>query len=540
MVEAARRASESGVPIGGATGKMAHRAVPAQGTAGWRMTGNAIERVVIVGGGTAGWMAASFLSQALGSSIAIELVESDEIGIVGVGEATIPPIRNFNKALGIDEDAFARATQASFKLGIQFRNWGALGDSYVHGFGTMGHMTGVVDFHHFWLKMYQAGKVDRIDDYSINLLACEQNKFMRATDQYPNSPLKDIGHAFHFDAGLYARFLRTYAEQQGVRRTEGRITGVQQHPETGFVTSVTLQDGRTCAGDLFVDCSGFHGLLIEKTLQTGYEDWSHWLPCNRALAVPCASVSPLTPYTRSTAHGAGWQWRIPLQNRIGNGHVYCSEYISDDEAAAVLMANLDGEPLADPRPIRFTTGVRKRFWNRNVVAIGLASGFMEPLESTSIHLIQKGVSRLVSLFPNRGFSEVDIDEFNRQSRAEFEQVRDFIILHYHATARTDSPFWRHCATMPIPDTLQRKIDLFRSNGRIIRENNELFAEVSWFQVMFGQGIRPQGYHGLVDARPEALVANMLADVKRVMHGVVDMMPTHEAFIAANCPAPPMA
>jgi tryptophan 7-halogenase len=501
---------------------------------------SAIERVVIVGGGSAGWMAAAFLSQALGRRIAIELVESDDIGIVGVGEATIPPIRNFNSALGIDEDEFVRATQASFKLGIQFRDWGRLGHSYVHGFGTMGHSTGVVDFHHFWLKMHQAGEVDRIDDYSINLLACEQNKFMRATDKYPNSPLQHIAHAFHFDAGLYARFLRAYAERHGVVRSEGRIVEVRQHAETGFVTEVVLDGGRTIAGDLFVDCSGFHGLLIEKTLQTGYEDWTHWLPCNRALAVPCVSVSPLTPYTRSTARAAGWQWRIPLQSRIGNGHVYCSDFISDDEAAAVLMANLDGEALAEPRQIRFTTGRRRRFWNRNVVAIGLSSGFLEPLESTSIHLIQKGVSRLVALFPNRGFAQADIDEFNRQSLAEFEQVRDFIILHYHASERTDSAFWNHCRTMPIPDTLREKIELFRSNGRIFRVGNELFSEVSWFQVMFGQGIVPSGYHGLVDVKPEDKIRHMLQDVKRVMHGVAELMPTHEAFIEAHCKAPPLS
>jgi len=498
-----------------------------------------VKRVLIVGGGTAGWMAASFLSQALGKGIRIEVVESDEISTVGVGEATIPPINNFNTALGIDEDEFVKATQASFKLGIQFKNWGALGDTYIHGFGSMGHTTGVVDFHHYWLKMFQEGKVDRTDDYSINLLACEKNKFLRATDKYPNSPLADIGHAFHFDAGLYARFLRGYSEQHGVVRTEGKITSVQQHPESGFLTSVTLESGAVIEADLFVDCSGFRGLLIEQTLKTGYHDWSHWLPVNRAMAVPCESVSPLTPYTRSTARGAGWQWRIPLQNRIGNGHVYCSEYISDDEAASVLLANLDGKALADPRPLRFTTGMRKQFWNKNVVAIGLSSGFMEPLESTSIHLIQKGISRLVSFFPDKGFEQADIDEFNRQSRVEFEQIRDFIILHYTATTRDDTPFWNYVRTMPIPDTLRQKIDLFKSNGRLFRINNELFTEVSWFEVMFGQGIRPKGYHPLVDAKPAELIERMVADVKRVMHGVVDLMPTHEAFIAQNCKAEPL-
>jgi tryptophan halogenase len=504
------------------------------------MSEASIRKVLIVGGGTAGWMSAAFLSQALGKNVQIQLIESDEISTIGVGEATIPPINNFNRALGIDENEFIKATQATFKLGVQFRNWGALGDQYTHGFGAMGHNTGVVDFQHFWLKMFQAGKVERIDDYSLNLLACEHNKFIRATDKYPNSPLGDIGHAFHFDAGLYARFLRNYAEQHGVLRTEGKVTSVQQHPETGFVTSVTMENGDVHAADLFVDCSGFRALLIEQTLQTGYVDWSHWLPCNRAIAVPCESVSPITPYTRATAHSAGWQWRIALQNRIGNGHVYCSQFISDDEASSVLMARLDGKPLAEPRPLKFVTGRRKQFWNKNVVAIGLSSGFIEPLESTTIHLIQKGVSRLVSLFPNQGFSQVDIDEFNRQSVDEIEQVRDFVVLHFHATKRDDSEFWNYCRTMPIPDNLRRKIELFRSNGRIYRDNNELFAEISWFQVLFGQGIRPRGYHPLVDAKADELVEKMLADVHRVMHSVVEQMPTHEAFIAENCKAPALA
>ena len=501
------------------------------------MASPAIKKVLIVGGGTAGWMCASFLAQSINGAVEIQVIESDDIGIVGVGEATIPPILNFNRALGIDEDEFVKATQATFKLGIQFVNWGTLGHRYIHGFGTMGHSTGIVDFHHYWLKMFQAGKVKRIEDYSLNLLACEQNKFMRATDQYENSPLKDIGHAFHFDAGLYARFLGGYARKLGVIRTEGKIASVQQHPESGFVTSVTMENGDVHAADLFVDCSGFRGLLIEQTLETGYEDWRHWLPCDRALAVPCESVSPLTPYTRSTARSAGWQWRIPLQSRIGNGHVYCSEFTSDDEASAVLLANLDGKALADPRPLRFVSGRRKKFWNKNVVAIGLASGFMEPLESTSIHLIQKGISRLVSFFPNQGFEQTDIDEFNRQSIIEVEQIRDFIVLHYKATQRADSPFWDYCRNMSIPDSLQRKIDLFRSNGRIYRDNGELFAEVSWFQVMMGQGIVPQGYHALADAKSPELVERMVADVYRVMHGVVERMPTHEEFISKHCKAP---
>ena len=503
------------------------------------MNSNNIQKVLIVGGGTAGWMSAAYLSQALGKGYQIQLIESDEISTVGVGEATIPPILNFNRALGIDENEFIKATQATFKLGIQFNNWGALGESYIHGFGAMGHNTGFVDFHHFWLKMYLAGKVDRIDDYSINLLAAEQNKFARASKEIKNSPLEDIGHAFHFDAGLYAAFLRKYCEKKGILRTEGKIDAVQTHPENGFVQSVTMQNGDIHYADLFIDCSGFRGLLIEQTLQSGYDDWSHWLPCDSALAVPCESVSPLLPYTRSTAHSAGWQWRIPLQNRIGNGHVFCSQFMGEDQARQILLNNLDGKPLAEPRLLRFITGKRKKFWNKNVVAIGLSSGFMEPLESTSIHLIQKGISRLGAFFPNNGFNKPDIDEFNRQSELEFEQIRDFIILHYHATKREDSDFWNYCRTMPIPDSLQQKIDLFRTNGRIFRFNNELFSEVSWFQVMFGQGIQPQSYHPFVDNKSEEIIEKMIADVKRVMHGVVNIMPTHEEFIAKNCKAEPL-
>ncbi len=503
------------------------------------MSNKAIKKVVIVGGGTAGWMTASFLSQALPKDVQINLIESDEISTIGVGEATIPPIINFNLALGLDENTFIKDTQATFKLGIQFKNWGKLGDSYLHGFGSMGHSTGLIDFHQYWLKMHQAGKADRIEDYSINLLACEKNKFRRATNEYPNSPLEHIGHAFHFDAGLYAKFLRNYSEKNAVIRHEGKISSVQQQPETGFVTSVTMENGDVHSADLFVDCSGFRGLLIEQTLQTGYDDWSHWLPNNRAWAVPCESVSPLTPYTRSTAHSAGWQWRIPLQSRIGNGHVFSNNFMSEDEAASILMNNLDGKALAEPRLIKFVTGKRKKFWNKNVVAIGLSSGFMEPLESTSIHLIQKGISRLVSFFPNQGFNQVDIDEFNRQSLVEFEQIRDFIILHFHATQRTDSDYWNYVRTMPVPETLKNKIELFNSNGRIYRNNNELFTEVSWFQVMFGQGIKPQGYHPLVDAKSDELVEKMVANVKHVMHGVADLMPTHEQFIADNCKAPAM-
>lgn len=503
------------------------------------MGSNTIKKVLIVGGGTAGWMCASVLLHTLSKHYEIQLIESDEISTVGVGEATIPSILNFNALLGIEENEFMRKTQATFKLGIQFKNWGTLGGTYIHGFGGMAIDTGLVDFHHYWLKMFQDGKVSQLDDYSVNLLACKFNKFTRADAAKVNTPQAQIRHAFHFDAGLYAKFLREYSEKLGVRRTEGKITSVSQHPESGFVTSVNMENGDVHEADLFVDCSGFRGLLIEQTLHTGYDDWSHWLPCDSALAVPCESVSPLVPYTRSTAHGAGWQWRIPLQSRIGNGHVFSSRFMSQDEASAILLSNLDGPALADPRLIRFTTGKRKKFWNKNVVAIGLASGFMEPLESTSIHLIQRGIVRLTEFFPNQGFNSADIDEFNRQSATEFEQIRDFIILHYHAAQRTDSEFWRYCSTMDIPESLKHKIELFRSNGRVFQKNNETFGVSSWFQVMFGQGIQPLGYHPLVDNTTETQIANMLVNVKSVMNVAVKQMPTHETFVAQHCKAAPL-
>jgi tryptophan 7-halogenase len=500
------------------------------------MRENCLKKVLIVGGGTAGWMSAAVLLHSLGARYQIQLIESDEISTVGVGEATIPSIMKFNALIGIDENEFMRQTQASFKLGIQFKNWGAKGDSYIHGFGSMGRKTGLVDFLHYWLKAYQAGRVARLDDYSINLLACEHNKFMRAATHSPNSPLADLRHAFHFDAGLFAKYLRGYSEKRGVVRTEGKITQVHTHPETGFVTGVTMENGSLHEADLFIDCSGFRGLLIEQTLHTGYDDWSHWLPCDSALAVPCEATSPLLPYTRATAHSAGWQWRIPLQSRTGNGHVFSSRFMSVDEATSVLMNHLDGKALAEPRLIRFVTGKRKQFWNKNVVAIGLSSGFIEPLESTSIHLIQQGIVRLIELFPNRSFNAADIDEYNRQSALEFEQIRDFIVLHYHTTTRSDSPFWDYCRGMSVPDTLLHKTELFRSSGRFFHKGDELFGDASWAQVMLGQGIKPQGYHPLVDNTADEPIYQMLANVKAVMHATVQQMPTHAQYIGQQCKA----
>ena len=496
--------------------------------------------MVIVGGGTAGWMTACALAKVLESQCRIRLVESDEIGIIGVGEATIPHIGEFNRALEIDEDEFMRATQATFKLGIEFVNWGAIGDRYIHGFGFVGHATQALPFHHFWLRMRQAGKAQPLEAYSINTAAPRDARFMRARKDMQGSPVADISHAFHFDAGLYARYLRAYAERLGVRRTEGRIVQVQQREGDGFIDAVVMEGGERIAGDFFIDCSGLRGLLIEQTLKSGFEDWSHWLPMDRALAIPCRSAGPLLPMTRATAHRAGWQWRIPLQHRTGNGHIYCSSFMEQDEAARILLEHLDGEPLSEPRPLRFKTGRRKQFWNRNCVAVGLSSGFLEPLESTSIHLIHTAISRIINFFPRAGFDAADIAEYNAMTQWEYERIRDFLILHYKVTERDDSTFWDYCRTMAIPDSLRHKIDLFRSNGRVFRDLQELFAEPSWLQVMIGQRIVPRGYHPLADLRSEGEVEAYVRNVAEVIAKCVKVMPTQADYIAQHCAAPAAA
>ncbi|TFW28828.1 tryptophan halogenase family protein [Duganella callida] len=493
-----------------------------------------IKQVVIVGGGTAGWMTASALARVLEGKIQITLIESDDIGSVGVGESTIPMIKLFNAVLGIDEDEFMRATHATFKLGIEFRDWGRVGDNYMHGFGIFGQDLATLPFYQYWLRLHLAGKAPDLENYSINRMAAKAGKFMRADRSHGNSPLGDIVHAFHLDAGLYARYLRQYAEARGVSRIEGKVVDALTRASDGHVDAVRMENGDLVSGDLFIDCSGFRALLIEQALHTGFEDWSHWLPCDRAWAVPCELSGELQPYTRATARPAGWQWRIGLQHRTGNGHVYAARFMSDDEAAAILMANLDGRPLAEPRLLRFTAGKRKQVWNKNVVAVGLSSGFLEPLESTSIHLIQSTIARLITFFPDRGFSEADIAEFNRQCDFEVERIRDFLILHYHATERDDTPFWNHVRTMDIPDTLRAKMDLWRSRGRIVRNDNELFAEVGWLQVLHGQRVPAAGHHPLADLMEEREVADYLGDIASVINACVEQMPTHAAYIEARC------
>ncbi len=500
------------------------------------MNEDRIRSIAIIGGGTAGWMTAAALSKILGRDYAsITLVESDAIGTVGVGEATIPQINVFNRMLGIDENDFVKRTKGSFKLGIQFVDWAKKGHSYFHPFGKYGVDMEGVSFHAYWLRLYQQGLAPWIDEYSLQAKAAEMGKFMRPIDA-GNSPLSQIAYAFHFDAGLYALFLREYAEAAGTVRHEGKVVQVHQRSDDGFISAVELEDGTRIEADLFIDCSGFRGLLIEGTMQAGYTDWSKWLPCNSAVAVPCESVAEITPYTRSTARDAGWQWRIPLQHRTGNGYVYCSDYISDDEAAATLLANLDGKPLADPRFIKFTTGHRNTYWVKNCVAIGLSSGFMEPLESTSIWMIQTGIARLLAMFPDRNFAPADIERYNRILTTETEEIRDFIVLHYKVTQRDDTPFWNYVRTMDIPERLAEKMRVYENTGRTFRENDELFNDTSWFAVMVGQQMMPRTFDPVAQLLPLAETQERLDQIKGAVAASADYMPVHNDFIRENCAA----
>jgi tryptophan halogenase len=500
-------------------------------------TERSIQSVAIIGGGTAGWMCAAAISKSFGNKIDIVLIESEEIGTIGVGEATVPHLSAFNALLGIDEAEFVRRTTGSFKLGIQFNNWGRIGDSYIHGFGTIGRDLGLLPFHQYWLKAHATGKANDIGAYSLNTVAAPLGKFITPPDDAPpNSPLAEIAYAYHFDAGRYARFLRERAEAQGARRIEGKVVKVDQNAESGFVESVTLESGETIGADLFLDCSGFRALLIGGTLGVEFEDWTHWLPCDRALVAPCEKVGPPTPYTRSTAHKTGWQFRIPLQHRTGNGHIYSSQFSSDDEAADILLSTLDGPALGDPKMLRFTTGKRRRLWDKNVIAIGLAGGFLEPLESTAIYLIQAGINRLMQLFPHADCDPALQRVYNEQSQFEYERIRDFIILHYHATERNDSEFWNYVRTMSVPEALKTKMELFAADGQFFREGTELFGLTSWVQVMLGQGIIPRTYHPAVDWVADNDIFGLIDHVEKVVASNVQLMPRHEDFIRRCCDA----
>jgi tryptophan halogenase len=484
-------------------------------------------RVVIVGGGTAGWMAAAALSKYLGASVSITLIESEAIGTVGVGEATIPQIRLFNNGLGIDERVFLRETNGTFKLGIEFIDWERVGARYFHGFGDVGRKAGIVPFHHYWLRYRSEGGGLDIAAFSANAQAARQSRYgPRSGESGVRLPVA----AYHFDALLYAAFLRRFAEARGVLRREGRLVDWTLDSENGFVRSVTFEDGSQIAGDLFLDCSGFRGLLIEQALQSGFEDWSHWLPCNRALAIPSAGNGHLDPFTRATARHAGWQWQIPLQHRTGNGYVYAADFIDEAEALDDLRRRLPGEALGDARPLRFTTGKRRQIWKKNVVAVGLSSGFLEPLESTSIHLIQSTIARLLAFFPDSACDPALVEAFNGQMDFEFEAIRDFLILHYHASSRDDSEFWRYVRDMSLPDSLVEKLDLYRRTGRIVRYNSELFDVPSWLQVMWGQGLRPQAYHPMVNAAKPEDVKRFIDDSARNVRDQVAALSDHAAYI----------
>ena len=490
-----------------------------------------IHKVVVAGGGTAGWMAAAALSKLLGKTLDITLIESDEIGTVGVGEATIPTLITLHELLQIKEQDFVSAVQGTFKLGISFENWRDVGEDYIHSFGYTGKDCWAAGFQHFWLKGHKMGISEEYGEYCTEWAAAKDDRFA----VLPNSALN---YAYHFDASLYAKFLRGIAEENGAVRQEGKIKAVEQHPETGFLTGVTLESGQLIEGDFFVDCTGFRGLLIEQTLHTGYDDWSHWLPADSAVAVQTESVAPPIPYTRSIAHEAGWQWRIPLQHRVGNGMVFCSKFWSDDEATSKLLGNVEGPTVTDPRVIKFTTGSRRKHWNKNVVAMGLASGFMEPLESTSIHLAQRAIIRLMQMFPYDGVRQPDVEEFNNQMKFEIENIRDFIVLHYHVTNRRDTAFWRHCSSMPIPDSLQHRIELFKQAGRVFKVPTELFGENSWTQVMLGQGLMPEQYHPIVNMMSDDELKVFLSGIHGSVGNLVRQLPSHQRFIDHYCKAMP--
>ncbi|ABG42788.1 tryptophan halogenase [Paraglaciecola sp. T6c] len=491
------------------------------------MQQDAIKKIVIAGGGTAGWMSAAALGKLFGKNIDVTLVESDAIPTVGVGEATIPTLHLFHDLLKIKESEFMAATNATFKLGIKFDDWYQKPQSYIHSFGRFNHGCWAAGFQHFWLRGKRLNIASEIGDYCPEHVACRMGKFATA-------PKQERNHAFHLDAGLYAKFLRNIAQQCGVERIEGKIDNVNLDHDSGFIQSLTLDNGHQIQGDLFIDCTGFRGLLIEQALNTGYEDWSHWLPCDSAVAVQTELNDETVPYTRSIAHQAGWQWQIPLQTRMGNGMVFCSKYISDDEAKTQLLSNIQGETLNTPRVLKFKTGVRRKLWNKNCVAIGLAGGFIEPLESTSIHLIQQSIIRLMQSLPTKKMEAALSARFNASMREEIDNIRDFIVLHYHATARKDSAFWRYCKDMPIPDSLQARMEQFAQSGHVYQGNGELFGEASWLQVMLGQGITPKAYHPIADLMPEQELAKFLASIKQQTERRVSQLPNHLDFIRYYC------
>jgi tryptophan halogenase len=488
---------------------------------------NKIQKVVVAGGGTAGWMAAASLAKLLGKTLDITLIESDQIPTVGVGEATIPTLLTLHKLLDIDEREFMAEVNGTFKLGISFENWRDLNEDYIHSFGFTGKDCWAAGFQHFWLKGKRMGIAKDFGEYCGELVAAKQDKFAVV-------PKNMLNYAYHIDAGLYAKFLRNLAEKHGVKRVEGKVTQVGQNSETGYIEKLTLESGKEIDGDLFIDCTGFRGLMIEQTLHTGYDDWSHWLPMNSAVAVQTETVGDPVPYTRSIARDAGWQWRIPLQSRMGNGLVFCDRYISNDEATQSLLDNIQGKTLNEPRVIKFQTGMRRKHWNKNCIAMGLSSGFIEPLESTSIHLIQRSITRLMQMFPYDGIREPDVNEFNSQMEFEILNIRDFIVLHYHVTNRADTPFWRFCRSMNVPDSLKHRIELFKQTGRVFQVPTELFGENSWTQVMLGQGLMPEQYHPIVNMMSDEELQTFLSGIDQTVTNLVGQLPSHRDFINHYC------
>ena len=488
---------------------------------------NKVKKVVVVGGGTAGWITAASLATLLGKNFELCLVESEQIGTVGVGEATIPTLFTLHQLLKINEQDFLTAVNATFKLGISFENWRNVNEDYIHSFGWTGKDCWAAGFQHFWLKGRERGISTDYGDYCPELIAAKLNKFAIMKGE-------GLNYAYHIDSGLYAKFLRGLAEKGGCKRIEGKINHVARNANSGFIESVKLESGEVVRGDLFIDCSGFRALLMEEALETGYEDWTHWLPCDSAIAIQTESVRAPVPYTRSIARDSGWQWRIPLQSRVGNGLVYSSQYQSDENALQTLLGNIEGAVRTEPNPIKFTTGQRALHWNKNCVAVGLSGGFIEPLESTSIHLIQRAVIRLMQMFPYDGIRDPDVAEFNRQMKQETEHIRDFIILHYHVTNRRDTDFWRYVSGMSLPDSLEHRIDLFKQTGRVFQMPDELFSENSWVQVMLGQGVTPEQYHPIVNMMSDRELEGFLHEIKRNVKAKVGQLPEHSAFINHYC------
>lgn len=488
-----------------------------------------IKRVVIAGGGTSGWMAGAILSQQLGKVLDITLVESEDIATVGVGESTVPPMRTLNRLLGLDEQEFMRETAATFKLAIWFENWRKIGERYIHPFGTNGQPTWACDFHHYWLHSLKLGLDSGLGDYCLEWVAADKGRF-------ETSPQSDINFAYHVDAALYARFLRKLAEKNGLKRIEGKIRSVDQNATTGYIESLTLESGQVVEGDLFLDCTGFRGLLIEQALNTGFEDWTHWLLNDMAIALQTENTAPVQPYTSAIAHEAGWRWNIPLQHRTGNGWVFNSRHMSVDEATSKLLAAVDGKPTRDPWTVKIRTGRRRKVWNKNCIALGLSSGFVEPLESTSIHMIMSTAIRLMHFFPHSGIDQSVVDRFNAEARQEIESIRDFIILHYNTTERDDTAYWRYCKNMEIPDTLKSRIELFKSSAYAFQETRELFRIDSWTHVMLGQGMMPRDYHPAARAIPDDQLLSYLNKYKDTIAQRVAAMPTHQEFLDKYCPA----